>query len=154
MAELKVRDIMQTAVVKVGPETTVRELAEVLAEHKISGVPVVGDEGRVIGVVSEADVILQDADLHFPYYLQFLDSVIYVQSVSKFETRLRKMFGIKVADIMTREVVTISPDASVYDAAALMADRKVNRVPVTEDDKLVGILTRADIVGAIAESKA
>ena len=77
-----------------------------------------------------------------------------MQSVSKFETRLRKMFGIKVADIMTREVVTISPDASVYDAAALMADRKVNRVPVTEDDKLVGILTRADIVGAIAESKA
>ena len=54
MAELKVRDIMQTAVVKVGPETTVRELAEVLAEHKISGVPVVDDEGRVIGVVSEA----------------------------------------------------------------------------------------------------
>jgi CBS domain-containing protein len=153
MAELKVRDIMQTAVIKVGPETTVRELAEVLAEHKISGVPVVDDEGRVIGVVSEADIIFQDADLHFPYYLQFLDSVIYVQSISKFEARFRKMFGTKAADIMTREVVTISPDASVYDAAALMTDRKVNRVPVTEDNKLVGILTRADIVGAIAQSK-
>ena len=140
MAELKVRDIMQTAVIKVGPETTVRELAEVLAEHKISGVPVV-------------DIIFQDADLHFPYYLQFLDSVIYVQSISKFEARFRKMFGTKAADIMTREVVTISPDASVYDAAALMTDRKVNRVPVTEDNKLVGILTRADIVGAIAQSK-
>lgn len=154
MEELKVRDIMQTDVLVVGPETTVRELADILAQNKISGVPVVDAEQRVVGMVSEADVIVQDAELHFPYYIPLLDSVIYLQSVNKFEQRLKKMFGTKVADIMSREVFAISPDASVYDAATLMADHKVNRLPVTEGQRLVGIVTRGDIVRAMAESKA
>ncbi len=153
MAELTVKDIMRTKVIAVGPETTVRELADLLAEHKISGVPVIDSERRVIGMVSEADVIVQDADLHFPYYIQFLDSIIYLESISKFEHRFKKMFGTKVADIMTEDVLTISPDASVHDAATLMADNNVNRLPVTEDRHLIGIVTRGDIVRAIADSK-
>jgi CBS domain-containing protein len=152
--ELKVRDIMQTDVITVGPATTVRELADILAEHKISGVPVVDGERRVLGMVSEADVILQDADLHFPYYIQFLDSVIYLQSLGKFEERFRKAFGSKVTEVMSAEVFTISADASVRDAATLMADRKVNRLPVVEGGRLVGIVTRGDIVQAIADRKA
>lgn len=154
MEELKVRDIMQTDVLVVGPEASVRELADILAQNKISGVPVVDAEQHVIGMVSEADVIVQDADLHFPYYIQLLDSIIYLQSVGKFEQRLRKMFGTKVADIMSREVISISPEASVHEAATLMADHKVNRLPVTEERRLLGILTRGDIVRAIAENKA
>lgn len=154
MDELKVRDIMQTEVVTVGPGTTVREMAGILAKHKISGVPVVDDQGRVVGMVSEADIILQDADLHFPYYIQFLDNVIYLQSFSKFEERFRKAFGSKVAQIMSEEVIAISPDASVRDAATLMADRKVNRLPVVAEGTLAGIVTRGDIVQAIADSRA
>jgi CBS domain-containing protein len=152
--ELRVRDIMQTEVITVGPATTVRELADILAKHKVSGVPVVDGERRVLGMVSEADIILQDADLHFPYYIQFLDSVIYLQSFSKFEERFRKAFGSKVTEVMSDEVFTISSDASVRDAATLMADRKVNRLPVIEGDRLVGIVTRGDIVQAIADRKA
>jgi CBS domain-containing protein len=154
MEKLRVKDIMQSDVIIVGPEMTVRELADILAEHKISGVPVVDDERRVIGMVSEADVILQDADLHFPYYIQFLESIIYLESVSKFEERYRKAFGTKVADIMSKEVISISADASVGEAATLMADAKVNRLPVTDGHTLVGIVTRGDIVRAIAESRA
>jgi CBS domain-containing protein len=154
MDELTVRDIMQANVVKVGPKTTVRELAAILAEHKISGVPVVDEENHVLGMVSEADVILQDAEFHFPYYIQFLESVIYLQSVAKFEERFRKAFGSKVADVMSKEVVEISPEGTVYDAATKMADHKVNRLPVVENGTLVGIVTRGDIVRAIADSKA
>jgi len=153
MEELRVKDIMQTDVVAAGPDTTVEELADLLAEHRISGVPVVDGENRVIGVVSEADVIMQDADLHFPHYVQLLESIIYLESVRKFEERYRKAFGTKVADIMSKEVVTISPEAPVREAATLMADRGVNRLPVTERRHLVGIVTRGDIVRAIAESK-
>jgi CBS domain-containing protein len=152
--ELKVRDIMQTEVVTVGPGITVRELADVLAKHKISGVPVVDEQRRVLGMVSEADIILQDADLHFPYYVQFLDSVIYLQSLGKFEERFRKTFGSKVAQVMSEEVVEIPPEASVRDAATLMADRKINRLPVVDNGTLVGIVTRGDIVRAIADSTA
>ena len=153
MENLRVRDIMQSNVVTVGPDTTVRDLADILAENKVSGVPVIDEARRVVGMVSEADVILQDADLHFPYYVQFLDGIIYLESVKKFRDRFRKAFGASVADIMSTEVITISPDASVREAATLMADNKVNRLPVTEDLALVGIVTRGDIVRAIAESE-
>jgi CBS domain-containing protein len=152
--ELKVRDIMQPDVITVGPEATVRELAAILAEHKISGVPVVDESGDVLGMVSESDVILQDAEFRFPYYIQFLESVIYLQSFAKFEERFRKTFGTKVAEVMSDDPVKISPDASIYEAATLMADRKVNRLPVLEEGGLVGIITRGDIVRAIAENKA
>ena len=104
MDELKVRDIMRTDVVTVGPDATVRELADLLAEHKISGVPVVDEDGRLLGIVTEGDVIIQDADLHFPHYVQFLESIIYLESVRKFEERFKKAFGAKVADVMSTEV--------------------------------------------------
>ena len=153
MDQLTVREIMTTAVITVKPETTVRELADILAKNKISGVPVADDKGRVLGMVSEADIILQDADLHFPYYIQFLESVIYLQSVHKFEERFRKQIGSKVSEIMTEEVVSVTPEQTVREVATLMADRNVNRLPVTEKGRLVGIVTRGDIVRAIAQQK-
>jgi CBS domain-containing protein len=152
--DLKVSEIMTSPVITVKPETTVRELADILAQNKISGVPVVDDQDRMLGMVSEADVIVQDADLHFPYYIQFLESVIYLQSVHKFEERFRKAFGSKVSEIMTEDVISVSSDQTVREVATLMADRKVNRVPVTENGRLVGIVTRGDIVRAIAQQKA
>ena len=154
MDELTVGDIMQTEVITVGPGTTARELANILAEHGISGVPVVDEENRVVGMVSEADIIVQDAELHFPYYIPLLDSVIYLQSFHKFEERLQKMFGSQVKDLMSKEVIAISPDASVRDAATLMTDRKINRLPVVAEGKLAGIVTRHDIVQAIAGTTA
>lgn len=148
------RDIMQAEVVTIEPDATVRELADLLATNKISGVPVVGPDGEVVGVVTEGDIILQDAGLHFPHYIQFLDSTIYLESVRKFEERFRRTFGTKVVDVMSREVVSIAPDASVYDVATVMADSSVNRVPVIEAGRLVGIITRADVVKAIASAQA
>ena len=154
MGELKVRDIMHPDVITVGPEATIRELAAILAEHKISGVPVVDETGEVLGMVSESDVILQDAEFHFPYYIQFLESVIYLQSLAKFEERFRKTFGTKVTEVMSKDPVEVSPEASIHAAATLMADYKVDRLPVIDEGRLVGIVTRGDIVRAIAESKA
>lgn len=153
MDQLTVREIMTADVITVKPDTTVGELADILAQNKISGVPVVDDQGQVLGMVSEADIILQDADLHFPYYIQFLEMVIYLQSVHKFEERVRKSIGSKVTEIMSVDVVSVSPDATVREVATMMADRNVNRLPVTENERLVGIVTRGDIVRAIAEHR-
>ena len=150
MERLTARDIMRTEVFTIGPDATVRELADLLATHEISGVPVVDDAGALVGVVTEGDVILQDAELHFPHYLQFLDSVIYLESVRKFEERFRKTFGNKVADVMSVEVVTVAPEATIHEVTTLMADNEVNRLPVLDGDRLVGIITRGDIVRAIA----
>lgn len=152
MENVKVREIMETNVVTIDPDATVRELAEVLAKNNISGLPVVDKAGGLLGVVTEGDVILEDAELHFPHYIQFLDSVIYLESVRKFEERLRKTVGTKVADVMNTDVLTVDPDMSLRQVATIMADNNVNRVPVMENDRLVGIVARTDIVRAIAAS--
>lgn len=154
MERLTARDIMHTEVVTIGPDATVRELADLLATHEISGVPVVNDQGALVGVVTEGDVILQDAELHFPHYLQFLDSIIYLESVRKFEERFRKTFGNKVSDVMSAEVFTVTPEATIHEVTTLMADNGVNRLPVVEGDALVGIITRGDVVRAIAREGA
>jgi CBS domain-containing protein len=143
---------METNVVTIGPDATVKELAELLAKNNISGLPVVDASGGLLGVVTEGDVILEDAELHFPHYIQFLDSIIYLESVRKFEERLRKAVGAKVGDVMSTDVLTVDPDMSVRQVATIMADNNVNRVPVLEDDRLVGIVARNDIVRAIANA--
>ena len=154
MEHLTARDIMQTEVVTVTPEATAREVADLLAEKKVSGVPVVDADRHVVGIVTEGDLILQDADLHFPRYVQFLDGVIYLESVRKFEERFRKAFGARVADVMSAEVITVGPEAGVHEMATLMADHSVNRLPVVGDDGvLLGIVTRGDVVRAIARSQ-
>ncbi len=153
MDELTLRDIMKTEVITIGPDATVSELAKVMADHGISGVPVVDDRGELVGMATEGDVILQDAGLHFPHYIQFLDGTIYLSSVHKFEERFKKTFGAKVSDIMSTELITASPDATLTEVATLMADHQVNRVPVVEDGKLVGIVTRGDVVRAIARGE-
>jgi CBS domain-containing protein len=153
VADLTARDIMTGDVATVSPEASVRELAELLARTGVSGVPVVDDAGRLVGIVTEGDVILQDADLHFPHYVQILESFIYLESVRKFEERFRKAFGAKVADVMSTEVIWVAPETPVGDVATLMADKNINRVPVVEGDRVVGIITRGDIVRSIAEGR-
>lgn len=150
MEDLTAQDIMQKDVVTIGPDATIRELAELMATNKISGVPVVDSKGALLGVVSEGDVILQDADLHFPHYVQIFESVIYLESVRKFEERFKKAFGAKVSDVMSTEVLTVEPSATVREVATLMADREVNRVPVVVAGRVVGIITRGDLVRAMA----
>ena len=150
MENLTAQDIMQKDVVTIGPDATIRELAELMATNKISGVPVVDSTGVLLGVVSEGDVILQDADLHFPHYVQIFESVIYLESVRKFEERFKKAFGAKVSDVMSTEVLTVEPSATMREVATLMADREVNRVPVVVEGRVVGIITRGDLVRAMA----
>lgn len=141
-----VRDIMQTEVVTVRPEATVKEFAELLRRKKVGGTPVVDAEGRLLGIATDGDLMALDADLHFPHYIQFLDSLIYIQSQKKFEERLRKAAAATVADVMTRDVFTVEPDDPARKAATLMADHGIGRIPVVREGKVVGIVTRHDVL--------
>jgi CBS domain-containing protein len=142
---------METDVVTIGPAATVRELAALLSENNISGVPVTDQDGNLLGVVSEEDLILQDAELHFPHYIQIFDGVIYLQSVKKFEQKLQKAFGTKVADVMTAHPITVGPDATLREVATIMSQKDVNRLPVVDDEgRLLGIIARGDVLRGIA----
>lgn len=150
MDDQKISEIMQKDVITISEDASVRELAELLSKNKISGVPVTNDKNQVVGIVTEGDLVSLDADIHFPHYIQFLDSVIFVESVKKFDERIRKAAAARVSQIMTTEVVTVQLDTMISEAATLMTDRGINRLPVLDGDVLVGIVTRADLVRAMS----
>jgi CBS domain-containing protein len=141
-----VRDIMQTKVVTIHPKATVKEFAELLRHEKVGGAPVVDAEGRLVGIATDGDLMALDAELHFPHYIQFLDSLIYIQSQKKFEERLRKAAAATVEDVMTKDVFTVQPDDLARKAATIMSDHGIGRVPVEVDGSVVGIVTRHDVL--------
>ncbi len=147
---MTVREIMTKDVITVTPDMTVKEVAKVLADNKISGVPVL-DDGKLVGIVSEGDLIVKDKKLRFPNYVYFLDSIFYLESYEKFEKEFKRKVGVKVEDIMTDDVLTVGPDASIEDVATVLTEEDVNRVPVVEGDKLIGIVSRGDIVRYMSE---
>lgn len=150
MPELLAKDIMVKKVITINKNESVEKLSELLVKNKISGVPVVDNDGKLAGIASEGDLLVRDADLHFPRYFKLLDSIIYLESLNKFKRNLRKYMGTKVGDIMTARVQTVNEDTPVSKVANIMIKYNINRVPVLDDkDGLVGIITRADIVKSI-----
>jgi CBS domain-containing protein len=151
MAEL-VREIMDPEPVTVSPEATVEEVVRALAEHELPGVPVVDGDGRCVGMVTEADLVLPDdeGDLHIPHYVNLFGGTVFLEPLSRFEDRLRKAFASRVKDMMTPDPITIAPDASVKRAARVIAEGRHNRLPVVEHGRLVGVVTRLDVLEALA----
>jgi len=149
---LKVKNIMSKEVKTINPDTSVEEAAKILSEIGVSGLPVVKD-GRLVGIVSESDLIIKDKKLHFPDYINVIGGIIYLESYKKFREEFKKFIAVEVEDLMSEEVITISPDATVEDAATMMSEKDVNRLPVVEGDQLVGIVTRADIVKDLARGE-
>jgi len=145
--ELLVKDIMVKKVITIQKDASVEELSELLVKNKISGVPVVDSDGKLVGIATEGDLIIKDSDLHFPRYFKLLDSIIYLESLNKFKKNLKKFLGTKVEDVMTAEIRTVKEETPIGEAANMMIKYNINRVPVLDSkDEMVGIVTRADIV--------
>lgn len=151
MAE-QIRDIMDSSPATVAPDASVEEVVSTLREHQLPGLPVVDPDGRCVGIVTEADLILpdEDGDLHIPHYVNLFGGTIFLEPLGRFEERLRKAFAATAADMMTRDPDTVAPDTSVREAARLIHDTGHNRLPVVEDGRLVGVVTRVDVLGALA----
>ncbi len=148
---LTARDIMTTDVITVKKETKVSDLAEIFTISGIGGVPVVDDSGKVIGVVTESDLVEQSKFLHLPTVFTILDSVIFLESEKHFEKELKKMTGVKVEDVYTENPATVNPDTPIREIATIMAEKKVYTIPVLDAGRLVGIVGKADIVRASAK---
>jgi CBS domain-containing protein len=151
VAEL-IREIMDPSPTTVAPDASVEEVVAALREHQLPGLPVVDADGQVVGIVTEADLVLPDdnGDLHIPHYVNLFGGTVFLEPLSRFEGRLRKAFAASAADMMTRDPDTVDPDTSVRDAARLIHDTGHNRLPVVEDGRLVGVVTRLDVLGALA----
>jgi CBS domain-containing protein len=148
----RVSEIMDTNPVTVSPDTSVEDVVAAMRKHELPGLPVVDADGQLIGIVTEADMVLQDdqGDLHIPHYVNLFGGTVFLESLHRYEDRLRKAFASSAKDMMTRDPDTVSPDTSVHEAARLIHDTGHNRVPVVEDGRLVGVVTRLDLLGALA----
>jgi CBS domain-containing protein len=146
---MRVLDVMNTTVISVKPEMTVRDAAKVLVDHGISGAPVLDASGGLVGMLSEGDLIhrteLETGERRRSWWLDHLsasrDAVDYVKS-----------HGLAVADVMTQDVVSVDETAPLSEVANLMETRHIKRLPVLRDGQLVGIVSRANLVQALASA--
>lgn len=143
--ELRVDEIAHEEWPTLGPDETVEGAIKLFAESGISGAPVI-EGGRLIGIVTEGDLIFRDADIKVPGFLDILGGLIPLGSWDEYRKEALKSAGVTVDEVMTRELLTISPDATLADAATLMAENRIKILPVTEDDELHGVITRMDIL--------
>jgi CBS domain-containing protein len=135
----------------VTPETKAEDVAFLLGRHELHGVPVVEDDGTCVGIVTEDDLVLADeeGDLHIPHYIELFGGLIPLEPMREFESRLRKAAAATAADLMTADPTTVAPDVDVHEAGRIIARSGHNRLPVVEDGRLVGVITRADVVRAL-----
>jgi CBS-domain-containing membrane protein len=146
---MKARDVMVSPVITAKPNALVRDVAKLFLEKRISAVPVVDDQGKIVGIVSEGDLIRRvetDTGRQRSWWLRLLageetQAAEYVKAHAK-----------KAGDVMTAHVITARPDTPLHEIAALMEKHAIKRVPIVADGKLAGIVSRANLVQAVASA--
>jgi CBS domain-containing protein len=145
-------EIMDAEVPAVSPEADARAAIELLAKTEVGAIPVVDSDRRVVGIVSESDLVLGDeeADLHLPHYFNIMGGVVFVGSMKGFEERLNKAFATKVSELMTADPVVARVDDDAETVAKAIAENHHNHLPVVDaDGRLAGLVTRADALAAL-----
>jgi CBS-domain-containing membrane protein len=143
---LTAKQIMTRKTITVGLEMEVGELANLFWDNRISGAPVVDEQRKLLGIVTESDLIDQSKKVHIPTIMTILDSMIFLESPSKLDKEIKKMTGTKVKDIYSTKVVTVNEDTPMSEIATIMADRRIHTLPVVDGEKIVGVIGKADII--------
>jgi CBS domain-containing protein len=147
-----VGEIMERDAIAVHADDTVETLLRTLREHELPGVPVVDADGRVVGIVTESDLVLRDEeeDLRLPLHIDLFGGQIFLGRLKPFEERVKKAIASTVADMMTADPITVTPETDVHDAARTISERRHNRLPVVDGDgRLLGVVTRLDVLEAL-----
>jgi CBS domain-containing protein len=150
-----VADIMDREPVAVSPDDEVRTVIEVMQTHDLPGVPVVDEVRKVVGIITESDLVISDeeSDFHLPHYVNIMGGIVFLESTKHFEERAKKAFADRASDMMTGDPVTVGPDEPAEHAARLISERHHNRLPVVDHEgRLVGVVTRVDVLAALTGS--
>lgn len=143
---LLAKDIMTKNVLTTHPETTVAELAKLLASNNIGGAPVVDESGNLLGVVTENDLIVQKKKVHIPTVVTILDAVFYLESPEKMEKEVKKIAGATVGDIYSKEPLTVDEETPLDEIATIMAEKSVHTLPVMRGETLIGVIGKRDVI--------
>ena len=142
---MTIEEVMTRDVITVAPTAPIHKAAQLMVEHGVSGLPVVDDDGRLVGIISEGDLILRQTRRgEKPWWSRFFEDG--EQLVREYQ----RAMGTTVGEVMTREVITISPVWGIETAATILQNRRIRRLPVVLDGQLVGIVTRADLIKVLA----
>lgn len=147
-----VREIMTTDVITLKPDTEIVKATQILLDNRINGAPVVDENGRVIGILCQSDLIVQQKKLPLPSVFAFLESVFPLASSKKIEREVRKIAALTVADAMTPEPVSVEPGTDLETVAALMVDSNFHTLPVVENQRLVGVVGKEDVLRTLIRS--
>ncbi len=154
MTALLAKNIMTSCVVTISSDATIGELSKILLENKISGVPVVDKEGKLIGIVSEADIIRENIKVRFPFYFDPLMFSGFVGDFENYSEDIKEYLNTRVEEIMNHHVKTVKPATPVSETVDIMLSNRINRIPVVDENKkVVGIITRADVIKSMIGTK-
>jgi CBS-domain-containing membrane protein len=143
---LKAKEIMTTELITVSPQTEVLQAARLLLKHRINGLPVVDEEGVLVGILCQSDLIAQQKKLPIPSFFTFLDGLFAISSAKQIEKQVKKIAAITVEQAMTPKPVFVEPDTDIEAVAALMVDSGFHTIPVLDDGVLVGVIGKEDVL--------
>jgi CBS domain-containing protein len=145
--------VMTTPVLSVNQESPLQEAVTLMSEHHISGLPVVDDNGALVGELSEKDLMVRESGFDAGPYVMFLDAVIYLRNPLEWNRQVHQVLGSTVGDVMNTQVHSCATSASLPEAARLLNDRRIQRLFVVDEaGAMVGVLTRGDVVRALADA--
>ena len=150
---LKAKDIMTREVITASPEMKVAEVVKILLERRINGLPVVDEEGELVGIICQSDLIVQQKKIPLPSIFTLLDSFIPISSRKNIDSEIEKIAAATVAQAMTRDTVTADPETSVEEIATLMVEKSYHTLPVVQGGKLVGIVGKEDVLRTLISSR-
>ncbi|WP_027358917.1 CBS domain-containing protein [Desulforegula conservatrix] len=143
---IKAKDIMEKDVITMTPDMKIKDAAKLLLERHINGAPVLDYDGQVLGIICQSDLIAQQKKINMPSVFAFLDGFIQIGSVKNMEAEIKKMSAMTVADAMTENPETVSPEATIEEVASLIVDKRFHTIPVVENEVLVGVIGKEDIL--------
>ncbi|MBC8178959.1 MAG: CBS domain-containing protein [Desulfobacteraceae bacterium] len=146
---LNASDIMTTDVITVKKDTSLKDLAKILYKNHINGVPVVDEDGSLLGVICESDLIRKDKKLHIPTVVAIFDAVVYLESPKSIEKEFKRISATTVEDLYTKKTITVDERTPIDEIATIMTKKKIYTIPVMDGDLIVGVIGKADLLRTI-----
>src|SRR3989344_2132776 len=149
MADIFIKDVMVKNVISVGPETALIKAAQIIMEHGFDGVPVVDEENKLVGILTDYDLIEKSSSIHLPTFQKILENLkVLKQDSSEFQKEVREVSALKVRDVMNNDPLTLEPETSFEEMVkAFREHQRVNPIPVIDKNKkVVGVVSRFDVL--------
>lgn len=150
MNDKRAKDIMTTDVIVANKNDIIANVANLLIKEKIGGLPVVDEESKVVGIISETDIMKKESHVDSPRMLNFLQEIVFLDDMKKFEDEMRAIAAYKVEDLMSKDIITVNENDTFDYVANVMINKSINRVPVVDEENVLkGIICRYDIIKAM-----